>query len=208
MINNQKKAIIFDFGNVIAFFDYNRVVDNFAKLGGNALPHDLVKSKIFASSLLAEFEQGSLPTADFIKEIRQRLGLHDISDKKIIDAWCDLFTPNKKITTIIHNIPADITLILGSTTNPLHFEYYRRVFSDTLNRFKSFVTSFAVGALKPSPVFYERCLLEAQCKPSECIYVDDMPQYMEAAAKLGIAGIVYNQSVDLVAKLREQGIVI
>lgn len=206
MTNKEKKAIIFDFGNVIAFFDYDKVIGNFATLGNNQLSPSEVKDKLFAENLLNEFEVGNISSSDFVAEVRQRLNLQNVEDKEIIDTWSDLFTSNEEVIKVVKRIPERITLILGSTTNPLHFEYYRREFSDTLNKFKAFVTSFHVGSLKPDPVFYERCLKEASCKPGDCVYVDDIPQYVDAASKMGIEGIVYNSKTDITQRLREKGV--
>jgi HAD superfamily hydrolase (TIGR01509 family) len=204
---SKKRAIIFDFGNVIAFFDYSRVFTNFAKFSKDALTAESAREKLFNGNLLEKFEVGKLSELDFIKAVRQRLNLEHLSEKQIIDIWTDLFTPNEEMIEAIQHIPADIVLILGSTTNPIHFEYYRQEFSEVLSRFKAFVTSFKVGALKPSPIFYKRCLAESGCQPSECLYIDDIPEYVEAAAKLGIEGIIYNKNADIDTQLRTYNLI-
>lgn len=206
MAIKEKKAIIFDFGNVIAFFDYDKVVDNFIALGdGNFAPSE-TKEKLFAKDLLKDFEVGNLSSSSFISEVKQRLGLENVSDEEIAEAWSNLFTPNQEVIKVIEQIPEEITLVLGSTTNPLHFEYYRREFADTLGKFKALVTSFHVGTVKPDPVFYERCLKEANCEPTDCVYVDDIPEYIDAASKMDIEGIAYSPETDIAKSLQEKGV--
>ena len=46
----------------------------------------------------------------------------------------------------------------------------------------------------------------AGCAVDECVFIDDLPENVEAAVKFGMAGIVYRPETDLAAELRELGL--
>ena len=53
--------------------------------------------------------------------------------------------------------------------------------------FDAFVSSCEVGMRKPYPGIFKLAMGIAQAKPEDCIYFDDRPMLVEAAAKTGIA---------------------
>ena len=52
--------------------------------------------------------------------------------------------------------------------------------------FDAFVSSCQVGMRKPDPGIFQLAMGIAQAKPDECIYFDDRPMLVDAAAKTGI----------------------
>lgn len=55
--------------------------------------------------------------------------------------------------------------------------------------FSAFFSSAYLGARKPEPLIYERALAITQRRPEECVFVDDNPDNVETARKLGIQAI-------------------
>jgi HAD superfamily hydrolase (TIGR01509 family) len=47
------------------------------------------------------------------------------------------------------------------------------------------VVSAEVGVRKPAPEIYERFLAEAGCEAEDCMFVDDTPENLDTAARLG-----------------------
>ncbi|MCL1825365.1 MAG: HAD family phosphatase [Betaproteobacteria bacterium] len=56
----------------------------------------------------------------------------------------------------------------------------------------SFISS-DLGLRKPDPEIYKAALREMKAHPSECIFIDDDPERVEAAARLGITAILFNR---------------
>jgi putative hydrolase of the HAD superfamily len=50
-----------------------------------------------------------------------------------------------------------------------------------------------LGLRKPDPRIYESALRVMGVKPSECVFIDDSPERVDAAAELGIASILFNR---------------
>lgn len=47
------------------------------------------------------------------------------------------------------------------------------------------VVSGEVGARKPDPAIFERFLADTGCEPGECMFVDDTPENLDGARRLG-----------------------
>lgn len=62
------------------------------------------------------------------------------------------------------------------------------------------IVSFRVGMTKPDPGMYEYVLKEYSLTAGECVFVDDMPENVDIARRLGFDGIVFEDE----GKLREE----
>jgi hypothetical protein len=52
--------------------------------------------------------------------------------------------------------------------------------------FDAVVVSCEVGIVKPNPMIYQTCLSRLGGQPNDALFVDDRPENIEAAARLGI----------------------
>src|SRR5262249_52289829 len=122
----QRHALIFDFGNVVAFFDYLRACERIGvRLGvaGAELRARLLDSGFF--QLLNEFESGRTAPERFAAEVMARAGATLPYDEFVRD-WQDIFWLNEPLAGLISQLKSSgYTLILGSNTNVLHSTYYR-----------------------------------------------------------------------------------
>jgi putative hydrolase of the HAD superfamily len=69
-----------------------------------------------------------------------------------------------------------------------------------------FFSSCFVGARKPGREIYCRALELTQRTPSECIFIDDRPENLEAPRALGMAAIHYQTPAQLREELAGRGI--
>jgi putative hydrolase of the HAD superfamily len=206
------RCIIFDFGNVIAFFDHQKAACQLAALGrpfgslrslraGKPLDAQAVYSAIFQSNLEDEYDSGRMTTVAFIERLRVDLDLQ-ASDGDIARAWNDMYTPNPAVLEVIDQIDRRVArLVLGSNTNELHYQWFRPRFAPTLDRFDAEVLSYRVGCRKPDLRFFDACV--RACAPvsvAECLYIDDRADFIDAAGKMGIPGIVYRPGVERTMK--------
>ncbi len=203
----RRPALIFDFGNVIAFFDFVKATTKLgARLGitGREL-YDRLGPLGFATELAA-FERGQISAVDFSTRILRMISLTS-SHQEFADAWADIFTPNESIIPIVENLKAQgYSLILGSNTNELHAQQFRNQFATILKHFDHLVLSYEVGHIKPSREFFVRCVEAANMAPPDCVFIDDLPENIEGARTAGLRGIVYLTSKDLVSDLKKLGV--
>jgi len=173
----RKHALIFDFGNVVAFFDYLRACERLgARLGitGPVFRQRLVDEGFVP--ILADFESGRMTPDGFAREVMARTGL-SLPYEDFVRDWEDIFWLNEPVARLIDLLKSrGYTLILGSNTNVLHSTHYRRRFATTLDQFDKLVFSHEVGHLKPDPRFYAACVAAAGFPAASCVFVDDVAE--------------------------------
>jgi HAD superfamily hydrolase (TIGR01509 family) len=60
--------------------------------------------------------------------------------------------------------------------------------------FDAVVLSYEIGATKPDPRTYETIAKRLQVAPSECVFVDDQPRYLDGARQAGMQTILYTNA--------------
>lgn len=201
-------AVIFDFGNVIGFFDYARAFTAIAR------PRGLDGSTLFEAArsaglkeLVSRLEVGELNPEEFAREVLTRIGRDDVSIEEFLAGWADIFEPNDAIAPIVRRLhESGRRLILGSNTNRIHADHFRRQFSGLLDRFDYLVLSFEIGHLKPSIEFYRACVSNAGAPADDCIFIDDLPENVDGARRLGLLGITYLDPESLDRELSSLGL--
>ena len=206
-MNTRRPALIFDFGNVIAFFDYSRGIEALARRTGLTIPQFLAH---LAGSGLAEvvmqYETGAISTAEFSKSARARIGV-DLDHHEFASLWADIFWLNEPVAALVRGLSArGYPLVVGSNTNELHAVQFRRQFAEVLSCFHGLALSFEVGHCKPSAEFYHACARMARAEPRDCIFIDDTPANVAGAESAGLRGLHYRDTPTLVSDLRRLGV--
>ena len=204
---SQKTAIIFDFGNVIAFFDYGRASSALGEqlgIQGDELLERLRQRGL--NSLVVRYESGTIGDQQFFREFSELAEL-DLSYEAFVPAWSDIFHLNESVAELIEPLKNEgHTLVLGSNTNALHARQFRHQFEGTLRHFDGLVLSYEVGYVKPSKEFYLACAASAGHPPEECVFIDDLAENIEGAIAAGLRGIVYRDTPQLITDLHAIGI--
>jgi FMN phosphatase YigB (HAD superfamily) len=191
------KTIVFDFGNVIGFFDNSLSSKRLA--AHTELSVEALHSYLIDSPLEVAFETGRLSTADFVREVRTACRLR-CSEEVLIAAWADIFWPNHDTIALLPRLKPNYRLLLGSNTNALHMRQFTQQFAEALRYFDALVVSHEVGARKPAAAFFEHCQRLAGCTAAECLFIDDLPANVAGARACGWQALVYTS----VSALQEQ----
>jgi putative hydrolase of the HAD superfamily len=200
-------ALIFDFGNVVAFFDYLKACKRFGKKVG--LTAEDFRRRILERGfepLLSRFESGQMASEEFAREV---LALADLNlpGHEFVAYWQDIFWLNEPVAHLIAHLKASgYTLVLGSNTNVLHATYFRRQFATTLDRFDQLVFSHEVGCKKPNREFYRACVAAAGVSPGSCVFIDDLDENVQGARRAGLTALLYVDAPRLIADLRRLGV--
>ncbi len=200
-------VLMFDFGNVVGFFDYSEMFHRFGqRLGLSAEQFELMMYERGAARLGREFESGRLTAEDFARQITEMAGL-EMSFEEFETHWPDIFTLNEPVARLVAALKErGYTLMLGSNTNVLHARFYRRRFERELAPFDHFVFSYEIGELKPSAAFFKVCVDLAGAPPAACIFIDDAPANVEGARAAGLQAIEYRDTPSLIGELRRLGV--
>ena len=200
-------VLMFDFGNVVGFFDYSAMFRRFgARLG---MPAAELESMMFArgaAELGKQFERGKLTSREFARQVMSLAGL-EMSYQEFEADFPDIFTLNEPVARLVADLKRQgYTLLLGSNTNVLHAEFYRRRFRETVDRFDHLVFSYEVGELKPDVSFFAACLNAVGVPAGSCVFIDDALANVEGARAAGLQAIHYRDTPGLIAELRAMGV--
>ena len=199
------RAVVFDFGNVLAYFSHRKAAEQLAAFAPAGVTADEIIAFLFDAELEARFESGEIPSVEVLGLLRSRLGLAG-SDGELAHAYADMFSANEEVCSLVPHLQGRYRLLLLSNTNDLHYRHFRRQFADVLDRFDGLVTSHEVGLRKPDPRIYEYTGRLAGARPAECLFIDDLPANVEGARACGWQGVVYRKGDDLRRLLLEVGV--
>lgn len=197
------KAIIFDFGNVILSFDNNIFLEKISKYTDNTAGQ--LHKLIYLSGLERKYELGLITSDEFFKATVKKCSL-SISKSDFIDAYISIFKPIQTTIDLIKKL-RNYKLALLSDTNELHFKYIIKQ-TKIFNLFDEVVVSFKVNLMKPDIRIFKKILDKLDLSADECVYIDDIKEYADAAKRIGMHGIHYTSYEKLVALLNELGICI
>lgn len=116
------------------------------------------------------------------------------------------FKLNKKVLLLIKQLKLKgYKLAILSDTITTHKEYNDKqgIYDD----FEVKVFSNEVGLKKPDSRIYTLALKRLQVKPSETIFIDDILDYVEAANKLGITGLLFTTVEKLKKDLKRLNVI-
>lgn len=198
------RGVVFDFGNVISSFDWAPFHDFIASR--TSLSTGEVRSLFYRSELPRRYERGDVSTDDFIAGAFSLLGT-DLPRAGFVEAFNDIFTPIHETRALIRSLASGGRYRLGllSNTNELHFEGHIRLVPEFAH-FDSVTVSHEVRAVKPEAAIYADSVRKLGLAPSECVFIDDIPEFAQGARDAGLHGIVYRGHGALLADLRLLGV--
>lgn len=185
------KNIIFDYGNVIFSLDFIKGQQAWKDLGitdpGQFYGHR-VQDKVFDA-----FERGEIEADEFRDYIRKKISNPRLTDQQINNAWNSMLVGVPKGNhELLAELKSKYRTFLLSNINPIHYDYIMNYlktdfdFDDNDHLFEKTYYSHLTGKRKPEAEIFEQVLTENQLIPAETLFIDDSPQHLETAKKLGI----------------------
>jgi len=185
--------ILFDLGNVIVDVDHRAVVAKLAQTSVKVEFHDpaVLLSTITEKdeSLLRAFDTGHITPRAFYDQMKTGYGLQ-LSFEEFVQIWNSGFSENHEVSRLVTRLAPQVRLFLLSNTNPLHFEYLQSTCS-VIQKMEKVILSYQMGCMKPAAEIYKHALDTAGLPPELVWYVDDVPEFIDAGAQLGIHGIQF-----------------
>lgn len=209
-ITHKPKGLICDFGNVITLFDRNRTYRAIGHWFG--LSHMDVLRKIENTHLRQKYEKGELSDEEFYNQIISLLNVNRKMPYEIFsEFWGDIFWPNRTMIEVLNLLKNEVTLVLLSNTNHLHFNNVKEHYKDIISLFDNrMVLSYEEKMAKPDKKMFEKAVSVAgsDINYRDCIYVDDKVEYVNVARELGMEGIVFYGYPQFVYRMRKLGLYI
>lgn len=198
------RTVISDLGRVILWFD-NGIF--FKKIAArSSCSEEKIREVIHRNSALIRlFDTGKMTPHEFHSHATAKLDAQ-ISSDEFFASYCDVFSLNVPVLNLLQGLKGKFRLILLSNTDPVRFSFIKKTFPEILF-FDDYVLSFEVGLMKPDTRIYEVTLKVAASQPSDCVFIDDMEENIEAAKRLGFQSILYKPDTDLARGLRALGVI-
>jgi glucose-1-phosphatase len=199
------KTVFFDFGNVIGFFDHMRAVNRLLRF--TDVPAPALFDALYGSDLELAYERGDITTDEYIRRAIA-VGRLTCSPEEFRACFEDIFWPNPAVCDLVPKLKPRYRVGLASNTNDAHFTRYSAQFADTLRHFDTLCPSHFARSRKPDGAYFEYCQQHAEAEPGECVFVDDLPENIDAAHAHGWKGVLYRPDTDIVAALGAVGVVV
>lgn len=199
------KAIIFDFGNVIYGLDNNIFLENISPSSTKSVPelHEIIYRK---SGLPKQYETGHITSDQFFKRTSELCNLK-MKKSDFRKAFTDIFTPIRETLDLIRRLKSSYKIGLLSNTNEWDFEDAIKT-CEVFDHFDAVTLSFIVKEMKPGKRIYRDALDQLNIGPDECVYIDDVKEYADAAAHMGVRGIHYKSHRALIESLGKLHIIL
>lgn len=192
------KTIIFDLGNVIVNVNHKPMFKKFASASNKSLPY--ITDYYENSAIRKQFDTGKIDATKFYQEFAKGLNLK-MSFKEFKKTYCDIFILNKDVANLIKNLKKNYRLILLSNTDILHYEYIKNKYK-IVNIFDDYVLSYKAGCRKPNPLIFLTALRKVKTLPFNCLYFDDIAEFVYIARVMGIRAFQYKNFGKLVNDLK------
>ncbi len=190
--------IIFDLGGVVLNLDYSRTISAFQQLGISEFESSY--SQLVQTGLFDDYERGEMTSNDFREGIRKAFRV-DVSDAQIDDAWnAMLLNLPKERLELLRKLSETKRIVLLSNTNEIHIRKFNQTLklehglNNLSGHFQKLYYSYEVGMRKPEERIFQHVLDEQGFNPAETLFIDDSPQHIEGARKVGLN--VYHLQVE------------
>jgi len=194
------KAIIFDLGGVVVFNNYGYILQDIVYRTGES------KKKVSDNIdlILPDFQKGLMSEKEFWNKFAANTGI--TPPKNYQDLWISEYAKGYKEDPKIINIIRDLkekkymVAALSNTIAP-HTKYLEK--KGIIGLFDKAILSNEVHMRKPDREIYELTLRRISERAEECVYIDDVAEFLESPKSLGMQTIHYIGSKSLVNKFSE-----
>ena len=199
------RAVIFDIGRVLVRVNVESVKSALAD-GLQLSPQELW-SAIEKDPRWPDWQEGRMSARDWHLHLGKRFHL-SLTFEQFTAVWNSALDPQPvHDNSLFAGLARHYRLGLLSNTDPIHVARLESTYAFFEYFTKSVRTySCTVGASKPQPVIYQQALRACKVRAEEAVYIDDVPAYVEAASRLGLAGIQYQSPAQLCTDLGRLGI--
>lgn len=195
------KAVIFDFGNVLCTVDRESFVQR-AAAHSSSMNADQMLKALWGTSLEHEFETGKFGTREYFRRVQELAGLDpSYTFDAFVEDYKRIIVPNpdgEEGLAMAAKLGAR-TFVLSNTS----FLHASVIFDNEVLATipELYIFSYKVGVMKPHPAIWQKLLEYTRLDPADCLYIDDIEAYCEAARSLGMSAVRYDFRTQSLPKL-------
>lgn len=207
--STEIRAIISDLGGVLMNVEKRKTCSSFAKyssLSAAEIGNRLSGLVVHSQGAERDFSKGLITPLQFSAAMSKQLKLRCLGYHEFERIYSDRFTPKKDALSIIRKAGKKYAVAMLSNTNVMHYKYWKKALGGDMNIFKELVLSFKVHSAKPEPAIYLTAAKRLGFKPEQCVFIDDVKAYVNAAKKAGMLGIRFVSAQQLQRDLGRIGV--
>jgi len=167
---------------------------------------DIAERVHLHKDIIRSFDTGKTEPEDFYREVIHKLEAK-IGQDTFFQIYNDVFSPNPPVLDLLRRLKTNNKLILLSNTDVERFGFIKKKFPEIF-LFDDYILSYEVGYIKPHPEIYIEALKKARVRAEECVFLDDLPENIERAQRLGMNVILYGPQIDLEVRLKQMNVTI
>ena len=174
---------IFDMGGVVSLnTDVSKRIAEHLGIDGERW-REILEGEIIA------LQAGSITAEEFWRQFSALTGLRVEED-----LWASFFhpKPNAEVVRTIRELKQEARVVAGTNTIEPHYRIHER--AGDYDIFDRVYASQRIGLVKPDPAFYTHILASEGCAPERTVFIDDFPENVDAARRLGIHGLLYTEA--------------
>ena len=177
------KHFLFDIGNVLFNFDFNKMYELHSAHTGTAV-------KPYSAEEFAvrdQVESGFVSDEEWLDYLNKNRGL-SWSMEDLVQAWIDNFERNEEGIALFQKARASegVTVHILSNISDHHILAIERICPRFFKGVDQLFFSYQLGARKPSVAIYQKALDQLGVPASDCFFIDDMAENVDAAREMGI----------------------
>jgi epoxide hydrolase-like predicted phosphatase len=197
------KNIIFDIGNVLLSFNPKEYVKSRIKEENIERLH----KAIFQSEEWLMLDRGTIEESKAIENIISKNKDYCDDIKLVFKDWYNILIPIPETVEVLKTLKKNgYNIYYLSNFHDLAFKDVTSK-NEFFNLFDGGVVSYKEKLLKPEEEIYNLLLKRYKLKIEETIFVDDTKVNVEAANKLGITGLVFENAEKFKADLKELNVI-
>jgi epoxide hydrolase-like predicted phosphatase len=196
------RAVFFDFGGVIQRTEYQAPRQHLAERFG--MDYDDIDQLVFgggAQGTAAKATLGTISESEHWQSVAKRLKIQDDELAKIKAEFFAGDVIDHKLVSFIRSLRGRVHIGLISNAWDAMRPHLER--EGLLDLFDTVVISAEVGVAKPDARIYHLALEQAQVRAEEAVFVDDMPENIEACQQVGMKGILFKDPQEAVSRLKQ-----
>jgi putative hydrolase of the HAD superfamily len=195
-------GVIFDYGGVLAFHQTIAEQNKLAQLAG-------LTPEVFQKGYWSDrgpYDKGLITAEDYWNDIAAKGNTKFSADQllKLIEAdnesWMKfdtemyafvnrLRTAGKRVA-VLSNMPHELGEVLKTADTEFGFAPFDHI-----------TLSYEIRSIKPEAAIYEHCLAGLGVPAADTLFLDDRPENIEGAKRLGIHGIQFTSREDVLPGL-------
>lgn len=177
-------TIVFDMGNVLSDYNPRKYAESLFTDSGAV---DAVVRELFGGPEWQRLDEGTMEEEDAVRAVQSRIPEYADEVASAMDHWRCFLEPVSEMPELVEQIRQNgYHLYLLSNVSLRFFRFYRQV--AIFQHFDGFLISAQEKLVKPNPAIYRRLTEKFQLTPSECLFIDDLQENVNAAVQQGFQG--------------------